>query len=146
MYRIKNNNFEVFLVHPGGPYWKDKNEKTWNIPKGEVKEDEDLFETAKREFEEETGIKIKRKKEDFTYIGEIKQKSGKIVHAWSFEGDWNGLLRQNIITMEFPYKSGKMIKIPEVDKAGFFKEEDAKKKLNSEQFELVERLKKIINY
>ncbi|MBI4116514.1 NUDIX domain-containing protein [Candidatus Pacearchaeota archaeon] len=139
MYRIKNNEFEVFLVHPGGPFWKDKDEGVWSIPKGEVEEGEDFFGCAKREFEEETGIKVKAEK--FIELGSIKQKSGKIVHAWAFEGDWLGLLRQNMIEIEFPYKSGKTIKIPEVDKAGFFNEENAKKKMSPAQFEFAERLK-----
>ncbi len=143
MYRIKNNNLEIFLVHPGGPFWKGKEDGVWSIPKGEVEDGEDFFECAKREFEEETGIKLKTEK--FIELGNVKQKSGKIVHAWAFENDyWSGLLRQNIITVEFPYKSGRMIKIPEVDKAGFFNVDDAKRKMSPSQFEFVERLREIL--
>lgn len=143
MYRIKNNQLGVFLVHPGGPFWKDKDDGAWSIPKGEVEDGEDFFECAKREFEEETGIKVKAEK--FIELGDVKQKSGKIVYAWAFENEhWSGLLRQNIITIEFPYKSGRTIKIPEVDKAGFFNADDAKRKMSPSQFEFVEKLKKIL--
>ncbi len=140
MYRIKNNNLEIFLVHPGGPFWRNKDDGAWSIPKGEVEDGEEIFECAKREFEEETGIKVKAEK--FIELGNVKQKSGKIVYAWAFENDyWSGLLRQNMIKTIW---NGKEIKIPEVDKAGFFNADDAKRKMNSNQFEFVERLKEIL--
>jgi predicted NUDIX family NTP pyrophosphohydrolase len=137
MYRFRDNFLEVFLVHNGGPFWKNKDENAWSIPKGEVKKDEDLISAAKREFEEETGIKTEGK---LTYLGESKQKSGKIVYCWAFEKDWNGLLRQNFITIEWPYKSGKKIKIPEVDKVSYFSVDKAKKKIISGQAEFIDRL------
>ena len=148
MYRIKNNQLEVFLVHPGGPYWKHKDDGSWSIPKGEIEEGEDLFETAKREFEEETGIKIKAEK--FIELGDVVRKGGenypaKTIHIWAFEGDWSGLLKHNMITIEYPYKSGKMIKIPEVDRAEFFNEENAEKKLSTSQFQFFGRLKEKLN-
>jgi predicted NUDIX family NTP pyrophosphohydrolase len=138
MYRKRNNELEFFLVHHGGPYWKNRDEKSWSIPKGEINDREDLFECAKREFLEETSVKIETDK--FISLGEVKQKSGKIVHAWAFEGDWTGILRQNIIEIEYPFGSGKKIKIPEIDKAEFFNREKAKIKMIEAQFEFIERL------
>ena len=135
MYRIRNNSMEFFLVHPGGPFWKNQDRGAWGIPKGQVEENENLFDAAKREFFEETGIKPSG---NFVPLGRVTQKSGKIVHAWAFEGDWSGLLRQNIIKTIW---NGKEIKIPEVDKAGFFSVEETKKKRNPAQFEFVERLR-----
>ena len=145
MYKFdKENNLRVFLAHPGGPFWKDKDVGAWSIPKGEVEEGEnDLLEVARREFREETGIIPPKESEKYFDLGEIKQKSGKIVHAWAFEGDWQGLLMcQSFVEIDF---RGKKIKIPEVDKAGFFSVEDAQKKINPAQFELVERLVKKIS-
>lgn len=138
MYRVKNSLLEVFLVHPGGPFWKYKDGGVWSIPKGEVKEGENFFGTAKREFEEETGINPEG---DFTSLGSVKQKSGKIVHAWSFEGDWSGILKSNTAKIIW---NRRKIEIPEVDKAGFFHVEEAERKINPAQFEFVERLRKIL--
>lgn len=137
MYRIRSEVLEVFLIHPGGPFFKNKDEGYWGIPKGEVNEGEPFVEAAKREFREETGIEPGKELKE---LGEIKQKGGKHVHAWAFEGDWSGILISNYFSMEWPIRSGKMISIPEVDKAGFFSIKEAKKKMNSSQFELVERL------
>src|SRR5262245_1244150 len=90
----------VFLIHPGGPYWKNKDAGAWSIPKGEVEENEELFATAQREFQEETGIKPHG---TFIPLGDVTQKSGKIVHAWAFEGSWHGLLTTStFVKMEFP--------------------------------------------
>ena len=142
MYRIKNRELEIFLVHPGGPFWKNKDLGAWSIPKGEVKIKEDFLETAQREFEEETGIMPKGK---FIPLGEIKQKSGKIVHAWAFEGNWDGfLMKQNFIEIKWPPKSGKKIKIPEVDKLKFFNTKEAKKKINPAQVEFIKRLERYL--
>ncbi len=145
MYRIRNKCLEVFIVHPGGPFWKDKDIGAWSIPKGEVEEGEGLLERAKKELEEETGIKPPFSDESFIYLGEVKQKSGKIVHAWAFEGDWNGfLMRQSFTEIEYPKGSGKKVKIPEVDKAAFFNSEEAKLKLNPAQAEFIDRLKNLL--
>lgn len=148
MYKLdKDKRLRVFLVHPGGPFWKDKDIGAWSIPKGEVDEADgkDLLETAKREFKEETGINAPKEDEKYFDLEEIRQKSGKIVHAWAFEGDRHGLLMcQSFVEIEWPYKSGKKIKIPEVDRAEFFTVEKAKEKINPAQFELVERLIKSV--
>lgn len=147
MYKIDNGILRVFLVHPGGPFWKNKkssdNYGTWSIPKGEVENNEELLSAAKREFEEETGIKPK---EEFVSLESVKQKSGKIVHAWAFQGEFSGFLtRQNMIEIEFPPKSGKKIKIPEIDKAEFFNIEEAKKKIIPSQVEFLNRLEEKLN-
>ncbi len=138
MYKIGGDVLKVFLVHPGGPFWKNKEDGAWSIPKGEIEEGENLLETAKREFKEEVGFEAKG---NFFSLGKIQQKAGKIVHAWAFEGDWSGLLMcQSYVEIEWPLRSGKKIKIPEVDKARFFSSEEAKKKINQAQKELIERL------
>ena len=145
MYKFdKERELRVFLVHPGGPFWKDKDIGAWSIPKGEINEENDgnLLETAKREFREETGIMSPEEKGRYSYLGKIKQKSGKIVHAWAFEGDWHGLLMcQSFVEIDF---QGKSAKVPEVDKAGFFSIEEAEKKINSAQFEFIRRLIEIL--
>jgi len=135
MYKIQNNQIQIFLVHPGGPFFKNKD--IWGIPKGEIKENEDLLEAAKREFKEETGI---QPKEPFIPLEEVKMASGKIVHCWAFEGDWSGLLISNYFKMEWPPKSGKFISVPEIDKAQFFSLKEAKQKINKAQKELIGRL------
>jgi predicted NUDIX family NTP pyrophosphohydrolase len=129
MYRY-NPELEVFLVHPGGPYWKDRDEHAWDIPKGEIEEGEDFFDTAKREFLEETGINPPQNKEEYLYLNEIKRKDNKLIHIWAFEGDWSGLLMcSTYVKIEYPPKSNKFIKIPEVDKASFFNISKAKNKI-----------------
>ncbi|MBX4196432.1 NUDIX domain-containing protein [Candidatus Pacearchaeota archaeon] len=138
MYR-KRKELEVFLVHPGGPFFKGKDDGFWGIPKGEVNEGEELFAAAQREFKEETGIDPSG---NYISLGEIKMKGGKIVHAWAFEGEWNGLLVTNYFSMRL--KSGEWKKFPEVDRAGFFSLSQAKTKMNAAQFEFIERLLKLI--
>lgn len=138
MYRIKNNQLEFFLAHPGGPFWKTKDLGVWSIPKGEVEENEEIFDAAKREFEEETGIKPRG---EFTELGEVKQ-AHKTVYIWAFQGEFSGLMmRQSMIEIEFPPKSGKKIKIPEVDKVSFFNLETAKQKIIPAQADFLIRLK-----
>lgn len=149
MYKFdKERKLRVFIIHPGGPFWKDKDIGAWSIPKGEVDDEDgkDLLETAKREFYEETGIVPPLEDEKYHYLGEIEQKNKKIVYAWAFEGDWHGLLLcRSFVEVEWPYKSGKMIKIPEVDRAEFFILEKVKEKINPAQFILIEKLKKILS-
>ena len=104
-----------FLVHPGGPFYVKKHEGVWTIPKGLVEEGEDLLATAQREFEEETGIKPHG---PFLELGTVKMKSGKIIHAWAFEGEWKEEdgIKSNTFQLEWPPKSGKMMEVPEADK------------------------------
>ena len=145
MFRRKNDKIEFFLVHPGGPFWRDKELSAWSIPKGEIYDErKNMLDVAIREMEEEVGIKIDKEKTDFIDLGEVKQKAGKIVYCWALEDKqnlWIGFfMKQNFIEIEWPYKSGKKIKIPEVDKAGYFDFETALKKINSAQAEFLKRL------
>jgi predicted NUDIX family NTP pyrophosphohydrolase len=138
LYRKTNNDIEVFLVHPGGPFWKGKDKAAWSIPKGEFTEGEDPLTVAKREFNEETGQTING---DFVELTPVKQKGGKMVYAWAVEGDADAEnIVSNTFKQEWPYKSGKWITIPEVDKAGWFGVEEAKEKMNAAQVEFVEEL------
>lgn len=138
LYRLRNNYLEVFLVHPGGPYWKGKDEGAWSIPKGEFGEGEDALDTARREFREETGQEINGQ---FAELGKVQQKGGKLVYAWAVEGDIDAEnIRSNSFRQEWPYKSGKWITVPEVDKGGWFSVEEARQKINPAQFEFITRL------
>lgn len=140
LYRRKNGFIEIFLVHPGGPFWKGKEKGAWSIPKGEFSEGEDPLTVAKREFHEETGQTVDG---DFVELTPIKQKGGKMVYAWSVEGDADAEnIVSNTFKTEWPYKSGKWISIPEVDKAGWFGVEEAKEKLNAAQVGLIEEFEK----
>ncbi|MEN9626615.1 MAG: hypothetical protein RL557_943 [archaeon] len=145
MYRFRNGGVEFFLVHSGGPYWGKKDEGFWSIPKGEIEEgektDDAVFRRALIEVEEETGIILSKEKKLYEYLGEIQQRNNKKVKCWAIEHDWNGLFRQNIIEIEYPMKSGKFIKIPEVDRAEYFTESIARKKINEAQLQLIDRLK-----
>lgn len=139
MYR-KNpeRGVEVFLVHPGGPFYKNKDDGYWSIPKGLVEEGEDLFETAKREFVEETGFEITAK--DFIELNPAIRPD-KIVHTWAFEGDCApSLLKSNTCFVEWPPRSGKQMEIPEIDRGEFFTIEEAKKKMYKYLVPLVEGL------
>lgn len=143
LYRKQANQLQVFLVHPGGPYYVRKDDGVWSIPKGEYDEDEEPLTAAKREFEEETGLPVNGSK--FIPLQPIKQKGGKIVHAWAVEGDADyQKFVSNTFEMEYPYKSGKWITIPEVDRAGWFDVEEAKVKLNAAQVALVEELHNLL--
>jgi predicted NUDIX family NTP pyrophosphohydrolase len=143
MYKISNGELMVFIVHPGGPFWKDKDEGAWSIPKGEVDEGEELLSAAMREVKEETGLEAK---EPFIELGSVMQASGKIVYCWAFEGDWTGLLMgSSYVRMEWPLGSGKTISFPEVDKAGFFTLEEARRKLNPAQADFLDRLREKIS-
>jgi predicted NUDIX family NTP pyrophosphohydrolase len=144
MYRIKDDNIEVFLAHPGGPYFHKKDEGHWSIPKGEPEIDEELLVTAIREFKEETGITPVG---NFIPVGSIIQKGGKEVHAWAFESDLppNYIHECNIFEEEWPPHSGEFKEFPEVDKVGFFNIEEAKQKIKGAQIPLIEKLVMIID-
>lgn len=138
LYRTQDDYLEVFLVHPGGPYWKGREEGAWSIPKGEFNEGEDPLATARREFREETGQSVDG---DFITLDKVQQKGGKLVYAWAVEGDIDAEnIKSNTFKQEWPYKSGKWITVPEVDKAGWFSVEEAKEKINPAQFEFLDRL------
>lgn len=143
MYRIKDGAMQVLLAHPGGPYYARKDDESWSIPKGEPGPDEDLFRTAQREFEEETGLKPAG---PFVPLQPVKQKGGKIVHAWAFEGDCDpATIHSNTFTMEWPPKSGQQKPFPEIDRAEFFDLETARRKIKSGQVGLIDELEMILN-
>ena len=143
LYRNNNARLEVFLVHPGGPFFKNKDEGSWSIPKGEFLDDEEALAAAKREFEEETGQKIVNG--NFIRLTPVTQKSGKIVHAWAIEGDIDHeVIESNLFEMEWPPKSGKMASFPEVDRAAWFDANTAKIKVNPAQAKLIEELVTLI--
>jgi len=138
MYRVRAGQLEFLLAHPGGSFWKNKDAAAWTIPKGTINPDEDPFVAACREFEEETGFKPSG---NFIALTSIKQRSGKLVHAWAFEGDCDATqIKSNTFQMEWPPKSGRMETCPEIDRAGFFNLADAKKKIMPAQFALLEEL------
>ena len=140
MFRRRNNEFEVLLVHPGGPFFARKDEGAWTIPKGESAPGEDLLTRAQIEFEEELGF---RPEGDWIPLGSIKQKGGKIVHAWAFAGDLPETfqLRSNTFEKEWPPHSGKLKEFPEIDRAEFFTEAVAGRKINPAQVVLLDQLR-----
>ena len=138
LYRQRPNGVEVLLVHPGGPYWRNKDEGAWSIPKGEIDAGEDPLAAARREFQEELGFEPNGQ---FIPLTTIRQKAGKTVHAWAFEGDCDpGSLRSNTFAMEWPPKSGRQVELPEVDRAEFFALEEAKRKINPAQAQWLDEL------
>jgi len=138
LYHKINNNLQVFLVHPGGPFFKNKDLGAWSIPKGEFLDDEEALIAAKREFEEETGQAIEG---NFIELKPVRLKSGKTVYAWAVEGDINHeTITSNLFEMEWPPKSGKKQSFPEIDRAGWFEVEEAKLKINAAQAAFIEEL------
>ena len=139
MYRFKEGALQIFLAHPGGPLFQKKDDGYWTIPKGEPPPGESLFEAAVREFEEETGI---RPHGPYVGLESITQKGGKTVYAWAFEGDHDPAIpiRSNLFELEWPPKSGRIQRFPEVDRAQFFSLPEGRKKLKDTQWDLVERL------
>jgi predicted NUDIX family NTP pyrophosphohydrolase len=138
LYRRKDNELRVFLVHPGGPFFAKKDEGAWSVPKGELNEGEDALAAARREFLEETGCGAEG---TFIPLSPITQKGGKIVLAWAVEGDCDAdAIRSNTFALEWPPKSGRVRDFPEVDRAGWFTVGEAKKKINPAQAALVDEL------
>jgi len=141
MYRVREGELQVLLVHPGGPFWKNKDHGAWMIPKGEVTEEEDLLEAAKREFREETGFGAEG---TFVPLGSVKHRSGKVVHAWAFEGDLDpNAIRSNVFKMEWPPKSGQQREFPEIDKAAFFSIEEAPRMMLPSEVPLLHTLRRV---
>lgn len=141
MYRRRAGVLEVLLVHPGGPFWAKKDLGAWTIPKGEVAEGEDELTTAQREFEEETGF---HPEGPFHPLGSVKQKAGKVVHAWAFEGDGDpAAIRSNTFEVEWPPGSGQLRTFPEVDRADFFGLGEARRRINPAQVELLDALERM---
>jgi len=142
LYQLKNEKPEVYLVHPGGPFFAKKDEGYWSIPKGLIENGENLLAAAKREFEEETGITPPEDTSAYIPLGSIKQAGGKIVHAWAFNcaGKCPAVPKSNLCEVEWPPCSGKKQQIPEVDRAEFFSLDTARKKIKAAQWPLIEKL------
>jgi predicted NUDIX family NTP pyrophosphohydrolase len=141
MYSIQDGKFQVLLAHPGGPFFKNKDDGAWTIPKGEIEPGEDMLEAAKREFEEETGVTPTG---PFIELTPITQKGGKIVYAWAFRGDCDpSAIVSNTFTMEWPQKSGRQMEFPEMDRADFFDVAAASRKIKAAQMALVEEFERI---
>jgi predicted NUDIX family NTP pyrophosphohydrolase len=143
MYRLRKQELEVFLAHPGGPFFVRKDDGYWSIPKGEIEVGEDLLEAAIREFKEEIGLDAAG---PFLELGSIRQKGGKIVHAWAFSGEWDDgqAVNSNLFELEWPPASGRKESFPEVDRARFFGLTEARKKLKTAQHDFLERLRNIL--
>ncbi|MBV8276436.1 MAG: NUDIX domain-containing protein [Verrucomicrobia bacterium] len=146
MYRGRlehRDSLEVLLVHPGGPFWKNKDDGAWTIPKGEVEPGEDLLAVAIREFNEETGL---TPVEPYFALGQVKHKSGKILHAWAIQGDCDPTqIRSNTFELEWPPKSGHKQEFPEVDRADFFDLPSARRKMLPAELPLLDRLAEVVS-
>jgi len=138
LYRRPRGGLELFLAHPGGPFWRGRDLGAWTIPKGLVTPGEALLDAARREFEEETGI-VPR--EPFLPLGSVRQKAGKVIHAWAWEGDADpAAIVSNTTSCEWPRGSGRSLTFPEVDRCAWFEPSPARARLNPAQAELIDRL------
>ena len=144
LYRIEKKILEVFLVHPGGPFWVKKDDGAWSIPKGEFEDDEDPLVAAKRELEEETGFTVSGK---FIELTPVKQKGGKIIYAWAVETNIDASLikKSNLFEIEWPPRSGIKKSLPEIDRATWLKITEAKIKINTGQLPMIEELENKTN-
>lgn len=139
MYRGQGPALELLLVHPGGPFWANKDRGAWSIPKGEYEEGDEPLAVAKREFEEELGTPAPQRA--YLQLGELKQPSRKLITAFAVEGDLDpGTLKSNHFAMEWPPKSGKMQSFPEVDRAAWFSLDQAATKIQPGQAPFIDRL------
>jgi predicted NUDIX family NTP pyrophosphohydrolase len=138
LFRRSGSHLDVFLAHPGGPFWEKRDAGAWTIPKGVVNAGEELLAAACREFQEETGI---HPQEPFLPLGSIRQKAGKTVHAWAWEGDANPQqVVSNTMRVEWPRGSGRWLTFPEVDRCAWFDLPTAREKMNPAQAEFIDRL------
>jgi predicted NUDIX family NTP pyrophosphohydrolase len=144
MYRIRNHELEVFLVHPGGPFWAKKDYGAWSISKGEYVDSEAPLEAAKREFREETGFAVQG---TFLELGTVQQAGGKVVIAWAFEGDGDPAeLVSNRCQIEWPPRSRRMIEIPEVDRGDWFSLDGAREHILKSQAPFLDRLCQMLHF
>ena len=138
LYRLRAGGLEVLLIHPGGPFWKNRDEGAWSIPKGEYGEGEDALAAARREFTEETGFPIEGV---FHELAPVRQRSGKVVRAWAVEGDCDATaIRSNTFSMEWPPRSGRIGEFPEADRGAWFGLEEARRRILAAQLPLLEEL------
>ena len=141
LYHRRAGELEVFLAHPGGPFWRNKDVGAWTIPKGEIGDGEDPLVAARREFAEEIGLMLEG---EFVPLTPVRQKGGKVVQAWAFEGDCDtASICSNTFSMEWPPKSGKLAEFPEVDRAGWFSITDGKAKILASQQPLLDELESL---
>jgi predicted NUDIX family NTP pyrophosphohydrolase len=141
LYRSGAESLEVLLVHPGGPFWAKKDEGAWSVPKGEVEPGEEPRACALRELEEELGSSLGLTAEQLVELGSVRQKSGKLVHCWAAEADFDPAdLSSNTFEMEWPPRSGKQQEFPEVDRAEWFAPEEARQKINPAQAPFLDKL------
>jgi predicted NUDIX family NTP pyrophosphohydrolase len=143
LYRRSPNGLEIFLAHPGGPFWKARESGAWTIPKGVIDPEEDPLDAARREFTEETGIEPQG---PFVPLGSIRQRAGKTIHAWAWEGDADAnSTTSNEMRTEWPRGSGRWITFPEVDRCAWFGSVTAKARINPAQAELIDRLEALLD-
>lgn len=139
LFRRTGEDLEIFLAHPGGPFWVRRDEGAWTIPKGGVEAGEDPLDAARREFEEETGIVPRG---EFVPLGSIRQRAGKIVHAWAWEGDADAAhITSNTTETEWPRGSGRRITYPEIDRCAWFTTDEARTRMNAAQAAFIDRLR-----
>jgi len=143
MFRGRGATLQLLLGHPGGPYWAGKDDGAWTVPKGGIHAGETPLDSAIREFKEETGLESRA---PYIALGSITQKSGKIVHAWAFEGeaDLSGV-KSSHTKVEWPPRSGRYIEVPELDQVEFFEPKRARKVINPAQIALLDRLQAVLN-
>ena len=142
LYRYRGSRLEIFLVHPGGPFWKNKDSGAWSIPKGEFEPGEDPLKAARREFHEETGFAVDG---SFIALTPVRQAGGKVVHAWAVEGDCEAeSITSNSFILEWPPRSGQCKTFSEVDRAGWFSLELARDKILNGQLKLLDELQRIL--
>jgi len=138
LHRVRDGVLEVFLVHPGGPFWRRRDEGAWSIPKGELEEGAEPLATALREFEEETGTALRG---EYVPLLPIRQPGGKLVHAWAVEGDLDAAtVISNTFSMEWPPRSGRQRSFPEVDRAAWFPLDQARTRIHAGQQGLLDQL------
>lgn len=144
LYRRRHSRLEVFLVHPGGPFFAKKDHGAWTVPKGEYEQDEEPLAAAKREFQEETGFPLDG---EFIELGTVRQNSGKLVSAWAVEGDCDPeKLVSNFCTIEWPPRSGKQMEIPEVDRGAWFSIDEARERMMPAQTPFLDALLKHLQH
>jgi predicted NUDIX family NTP pyrophosphohydrolase len=142
MYRHSGNRLNVLLVHPGGFFWRNRDLGAWSIPKGEFDASEDAEIAARREFKEELGVEASGA---LLSLGDIRQRSGKVVHAFALEGDLDvNTVRSNMVAIEWPRRSGRMLQIPEIDRAAWFDLPLARKRILASQIPLLDRLEGLV--
>ncbi len=142
LYRRKESGLEFLLVHPGGPFWKNKDAGAWTIPKGEIQPGETPLACAQREFAEELGFLPQG---EFIPLTPVKQKGGKLILAWAVQGDCDpAAINSNTFTLEWPPRSGKLQEFPEIDRASFFTLDAARQKINPAQINLLEELSSLL--